>query len=133
MTTFNDREQAIEAHYATLELAVFIEHVAAAKLFGLRVAAYLGFTGDAATQFATGFAEKSIVERADMSAYGEAIEAVLQQDLEAARQVPAVAVPDANSLLPFVNRPWVEFVAGQMFLLFSPNRTEPSTAAQPSH
>jgi hypothetical protein len=132
MTTFNDREQAIEAHYAALELAVFTEHVAAAKLFGLRVAAYLGITDAAATDFATGFAEKSIVERADMSAYGEAIEAVLQQDLEAARQVPAVAVPDANPL-SFADRPWVEFVAGQMFLLFSPNRTEPGTAAQPSH
>jgi hypothetical protein len=132
MTTFNDREQAIEAHYAALELTVFTEHVAAAKLFGLRVAAYLGITDADAADFATGFAEKSIVERADMSAYGEAIEAVLQQDLEAARQVPAVVVPDANPL-PFVDRPWVEFVAGQMFLLFSPNRAEPNTAVQPSH
>jgi hypothetical protein len=133
MTTFNDRELAIEAHYAALKLAVFTEHVAAAKLFGLRVAAYLGITGDAAVHFATGFAEKSVVERADMSAYGEAIEAILQQDLEAVRQVTAIAVPAANPLLPFVDRPWVEFVAGQMFLLFSPNRTEPSAAVEATH
>jgi hypothetical protein len=133
MTTFNDREQAIEAHYAALELAVFTEHVAAAKLFGARVAAYLGMADGVATQFATGFAQKSVVERADMSAYAEAIEAVMQQDLEAARQVPAVTVPDANPLSPFVNQPWVEFVAGQMFLLFSPDRTEPHTAAGTPH
>jgi hypothetical protein len=133
MTTFNDREQAIEAHYAALELTAFREHSAAAKQFGLRVAAYLGITGDAAVHFATVFAEKSVVERADMSAFGEAIEAILREDLEAARQVPAVVAPNTTPLLPFVDRPWVEFVAGQMFLLFSPNRTEPNTAAQPSH
>jgi hypothetical protein len=133
MTTFNDREQAIEAHYAALELAVFTERVAAAKMLGARVAAYLGMADGVAAQFATGFAQKSVIERADMSAYAEAIEAVLQQDLKAARQVPAVVAPDANPLLPFVNQPWVEFVAGQMFLLFSPDRTEPNTAAQPSH
>jgi hypothetical protein len=133
MTTFYDRELAIEAHYAALELAAFREHSAAAKQFGLRVAAYLGITGDAAAHFAISFAEKSVVERADMNAFGEAIEAILRQDLEAARQVPAVVVPVTNPLMPFVDRPWVEFVAGQMFLLFSPNRTEPSTAARPSH
>jgi hypothetical protein len=133
MTTFNDRELAIEAHYAALELTAFREHSAAAKQFGLRVAAYLRITGDAAAHFATAFAEKSVVERADMSAFGEAIEAILRQDLEAARQVPAVVAQDTNPLLPFVDRPWVEFVAGQMLLLFSPNSTEPSRAAGTPH
>jgi hypothetical protein len=133
MTTFHDREQAIEAHYAALELAAFREHSAAAKQFGLRVAAYLRITGDAAVHFAIAFAEKSVVERADMSAFGEAIEAILREDLEAARQGPAVVAPNTNPLPPFVDRPWVEFVAGQMFLLFSPNRTESGTARETPH
>jgi hypothetical protein len=133
MTTFSDREHAIEAHYAALQLAVFREHFAAAKQFGFRVAAHLGISGDDAELFAIDFAEKSIVERADMRAYSEAIEAVLRQDLDVARQESAVAAPDTNPPLPLVNQPWVEFVAGQMFLLFSPNRTEPNTALGSPH
>ena len=34
MTTFSDREQALEAHYAALQLTIFREHFEAAKAVG---------------------------------------------------------------------------------------------------
>jgi hypothetical protein len=116
MTTLNDREHALEAQDAARQLAEFKEHFAAAKQFGFRIADHLDVRADDRERFALSFAERSVVERADVSEYAEAIEAVLAQDPKPAE--PQSDRPDFNSPTPYTNRPWVEFVAGQMLLLF---------------
>lgn len=127
MTTFNDRELALEAHYAAEQLAMFREQFAAAKQFGFRLAEHLKVDKADAELFAIKFAERSVVERADVSEYGDAIAALMQQDAEAAER--SAHAPDAESATPYANRPWVEFVAGQMLLLFGSTKVQaPATA-----
>jgi hypothetical protein len=123
MTTFTDREQALEAHYAAQLLEMFREQFEAAKRFGFRIAAYLGIEDETdAELFAIKFAERSVVERADMSEHAEAIAAIMQQDAEAAEH--RSRHPHKDSPIPYANRPWVEFVTGQMLLLFGSPRVE---------
>jgi hypothetical protein len=130
MTTFTDREQALEAHYAAQLLAMFREQFAAAKQFGFRIAAHIGVDEAEAELFAIKFAERSVVERADMSEYSDAVAALMQKDADAS------ARPDhteANAHTPYANRPWVEFVAGQMLLLFGSTRVEAPPATVGTH
>jgi pterin-4a-carbinolamine dehydratase len=122
MTTFTDREHALEAHYAAQLLAMFREQFAAAKQFGFRIAAHLGVDEAETELFAIKFAERSVVERADMSEYADAIAALMQMDAEAAER--AAHHPDTEPATPYANRPWVEFVAGQMLLLFGSAKAE---------
>jgi hypothetical protein len=117
MTTFNDREQAIEAHYAALELAVFREHFEAAKMVGWHIAERSGVTEPEAGRFAVDFAEKYVIERADMSAYDGMIAEILALET-GDTDIGHGTGPDLNSPTPYADRPWVEFVMGQMFLLF---------------
>ena len=129
MTTFNDREQALEAHYAAQLLAMFREQFAAAKQFGFRIADHLNVDEAEAELFAIKFAERSVVERADMSEYADAIAALMQKDADAA----ARAAHPENAATPYANRPWVEFVAGQMLLLFGSAKVEPPAAPAGTH
>lgn len=123
MTTFTDRELALEAHYAAQLLAMFREQFAAAKQFGFRIAAHLGVDEAEAELFAIKFAERSVVERGDVSEYADAIAALMQEDAEAAERL--AHAHDHESAMPYANRPWVEFVAGQMLLLFGSAKVEP--------
>ena len=131
MTTFTDREQALEAHYAAQLLAMFREQFAAAKQFGFRIAAHLDVDEAEAELFAIKFAERSVVERADMSEYADAIAVLMQKDAEAAAL--AAHHPHKESATPYANRPWVEFVAGQMLLLFGSAKMEAPTSAVGTH
>src|SRR5436305_8233116 len=101
MTTFNDRELAIEAHYAAELLAAFREQFASAKQFGFRLAEHLKVDEAEAELFAIKFAERSVVERADVSEYADAIGALMQKDAEAAAL--AAHHPD-ESATPYANR-----------------------------
>ncbi len=127
MTTFSDREHALEAHYAAQLLAAFREQFAAAKRFGFRLADHLGVDAAGAELFAIKFAERSVVERADVSEYADAIAALIQQDAEAAARAAHYA--EADPATPYANRPWVEFVAGQMLLLFGSREPAASASA----
>ena len=128
MTTFTDRELALEAHYAAQLLAAFREQFAAAKQFGFRLAAYLKVDEADAELFAIKFAERSVVERADVSEYADAIAALMQQDAEAAERLAHRTVKESPT--PYANRPWVEFVAGQMLLLFGTRETGTTAKAR---
>ncbi|HEX4505463.1 MAG TPA: ATPase inhibitor subunit zeta [Alphaproteobacteria bacterium] len=130
MTTLNDRELALEAHYAAQQLALFREHFAAAKQFGFRVADHLSVDQADRERFALSFAERSVVERADMSEYSAAIEALLEQDAKVAEH--SSDRPDFASPTPYTNRPWLEFVAGQMLLLFG-STGAPATETAHTH
>jgi hypothetical protein len=132
MTTFSDRELAIEAHYAALELTVFREHFDAARTVGQHIASRLGMTDTKAGRFAVEFAERYVVERADMSAYDGMIAEILALKTgEPERR--AGAGPDMNSPTPYADRPWVEFVMGQMLLLFGADGTGPAATAERPH
>jgi hypothetical protein len=131
MTTFNDRELALEAHYAAQLLEMFREQFEAAKQFGYRMAVYLRIDGADAELFAIKFAERSVVERADMSEYADVIAAIMQQDAEAAEhREHRSRHPHRDSPTPYANRPWVEFVTGQMLLLFGSPRVEPDVRTE---
>jgi hypothetical protein len=127
MTSFSDREQALEAHYAALQLAVFREHFDAAKTVGQHIASRRGMAEPHAGRFAVEFAEKYVVERADMSAYDDIIAEILTQETGMAGR-SASGGPDRNSPTPYADRPWVEFVMGQMLLLFGADRAGPGAA-----
>jgi hypothetical protein len=132
MTTFNDREQAIEAHYAALELTVFREHFDAARTVGQHIASRLGLTDTNAGRFAVKFAERYVVERADLSAYDGMIADILALQT-GDTEMPAGTGPDMNSPTPYSDRPWVEFVMGQMLLLFGADGTGPAAPAERPH
>jgi hypothetical protein len=132
MTTFTDREQALEAHYAALQLAVFREHFEAAKIVGRHIAARSGLTEPEAGRFAVEFAEKYVIDRADMSAYDEIIAEILTEETGAVRRI-AAGGPDMNAPTPYADRPWVEFVMGQMLLLFGADRAEAGAPAGVPH
>src|SRR3569833_2725424 len=99
MTTFNDRELALEAHYAAQLLATFREQFGAAKQFGFRLADYLKVDEAEAELFAIKFAERSVVERADVSEYADAIAALMQKDADAASL--AAHHPETQSATPY--------------------------------
>jgi hypothetical protein len=126
MTTFTDREQALEAQYAASLLAVFRENLAAAKLVGRHIAARSGMAEPNAERFAVEFAEKYVIERADMSAYDEMIAEILTQE-------PAAGGSKISPLTPYADRPWVEFVMGQMLLLFGADKAEPRPPVEVPH
>ncbi len=130
MTTLNDREHALEAQYAARLLAEFKEHFTAAKQFGFRIADHLDVREDDRERFALSFAERSVVERADMSEYAGAIEAVLAEDAKPVEH--RSDRPDFDSPTPYTARPWVEFVAGQMLLLFG-STGKPAGGTAPTH
>ena len=132
MTTFNDREQAIEAHYAAVELTVFREHFNAARTVGRHIAIRLGITDAKAERFAVEFAERYVVERADMSAYDSMIAEILALE-PGETETRAGAGPDTNAPTPSAERPWVEFVMGQMLLLFGAGDTGPAATTERPH
>ena len=124
MTTFTDREQALEAQYAASLLAIFRENLAAAKLVGRHIAARSGMAEPDAERFAVEFAEKYVIERADMSAYDEMIAEILTQE-------PAAGGAKMDPLTPYADRPWVEFVMGQMLLLFGADKAGAKGVSDP--
>ena len=130
MTTFSDREQALEAHYAALQLTIFREHFEAAKAVGQHIASRFEIID--AERFAVEFAEKYVIERADMSAYDDVIAEILKQETDSTGR-SSRGGRELNSPIPYANRPWVEFVMGQMLLLFSAEGREPSATTEASH
>ena len=72
-----------------------------------------------------------MVERADVSEYADAIAALMQKDAAAAAL--AAHPPETQSATPYANRPWVEFVAGQMLLLFGSAKVEAPPARVGTH
>src|SRR5271163_1427724 len=100
MTTFTDREQALEAHYAASLLTVFREHFAAAKLVGQHIASRSGMTGPDAERFAVDFAQKYVIERADMSASDDIVAEILTQEADRTER-SALGGPDMNSPTPY--------------------------------
>jgi hypothetical protein len=138
MTTFADREHAIEAHFASLELAAFRERSHRYRTLGLKLACALNLRGADAHEFAVDVGGRCIREASD-----DAIYRVLADALTA-RGVPLSAAdiyqlarpgsrPDADGLV--IDEPirtWIEFVASELLSLFGWNK-RPALSLAPPH
>ena len=67
-----------------------------------------------------------------MSAYDDVIAEILKQETDSTGR-SSRGGRELNSPIPYANRPWVEFVMGQMLLLFSAEGREPSATTEASH
>lgn len=132
MTTFADREHAIEAHFASLELAAFRERSRRCQTLGLKLAGALNLRGADAHEFALNVGERCIREASDETIYR------VLADVLTARGVPLSAADiyqlarptgrqdAARVVVDEPIRPWVEFVASELLSLFGWSR-------QPAH
>jgi len=126
VTSFIDRENAIEAHYAILELAAFQERLHAYKALGLRVATRLGLQGSEAQQFAVKFAEHIGVENDDVRA--RIIAELNRYDLhlspaELRDLILADGTAEHVQKVGPSHRSWVEYLISQLMMLFGADQT----------
>lgn len=124
MTTFADREHAIEAHHAILELARFQDRLHRYKALGLTVARRLGLRGQTAEFYAARLAERCVLEPNDQRlcmrlAIELAVQGVDLSPWDIGRIVAAGAEPAHPALTSDEpGRSWVAFVMGQLLMLF---------------
>jgi hypothetical protein len=128
MTTFADREHAIEAHFASLELAAFRERSHRHRILGLKLACALNLRGADAHEFAVAVGERCVREASDETIYR------ILADALTARGVPLSAADICQLARPADRqdaarvgidepiRTWVEFVAAELLSLFGWSR-----------
>jgi hypothetical protein len=126
VTSFTDRENAIEAHYAMLELAAFQERLHEYKALGLRVAARLGLQDSDAQQFALEFAEHIGIENDDVRA--RVIAELNRYDLhlspaELRDLILADDTADHTREAAPSRRSWIEYLITQLMMLFGADQT----------
>jgi hypothetical protein len=138
MTTFADREHAIEAHFASLELAAFRERSRRCQTLGLKLAGALNLRGADAHEFALAVGERCIRERSEAAIYR------ILADVLTARGVPLSAADidrlarptgrqDADG--PVIDEPtrtWIEFVTSELLSLFGWDM-RPALSPAPHH
>jgi hypothetical protein len=125
MTTFADREHAIEAHYAARELAAFRERSRRHRRLGYRLAALLNLHGKEARQFAVRLSQQCIGEPSDEKTYRRMASALGQFRLRLSdgdHRRTAIGggktVPDATAT-PQSKRSWIVFVTTELMALFT--------------
>ena len=141
MTTFTDRENAIEAHFAVLELARFRDRLRRYKQLGLIAARHLGLHGPNAEIYAVRMAERCIAEPDDERLCRRlAIEVgalgINLSPAEISRIVAAGPEPDQPIAVPEEpKRSWVGYVMAQLMMLFgvSPTTQEAADTAASQH
>ncbi len=142
MTTFADREQAIEAHYAALELAAFRARTHSYTRLGFRLAKLLHLHGAEARLFAFELSRRCADEPSDETIYRRMAEELALRGLDLSdaqlrNMALAVKVRGSNSEIAEAQESWPAYVTEQLFALFSPDRsrsgsvpdTEPLSAA----
>ncbi len=110
MTTFSDREKALEAHFASHQLALFGEQFARNRLLGLRLAVLAGLNDREADRFALAFADRCIRAPAEAKAYEQLADALTRQ------------APQPDAAIKYIDRvaseSWVAFVTTELMSLF---------------
>ncbi len=139
MTTFAEREHAIEAHFASLELAAFRERSRRCQTLGVKLAETLNLRDADAHEFALSVRERCIREGSDETIYR------VLADMLTARGVP-LSAKDIGRLahahaggwqdarFPVADEPirtWLEFVTSELLSLFGWNR-RPAVSLAPS-
>ena len=129
MTTFTDRENAMEAHYALLELAAFKERLHLYKKIGLRVAARLNMADSAAQEFSANFAERLGTQIGNDALWVRVSAELARQGIPLAdAEVRRLVLVDereaegSEAMTP-AQRSWMEFVVVQLIILFGADRT----------
>jgi hypothetical protein len=134
LTTFADRENAIEAHYAILELGRFHDRLHRYKGLGLMAAGHLGLHGPDAEAYAVKLAERCIAEPDDRRlsmrlAIELAAQGLYLSPNDIGRIVIAGAEPEHASLpSEEPRRSWVGFVMAQLMMLFGMSPTSREAA-----
>ena len=139
MTTFSDREQAIEAYYASLELTAFRERLRRSEALGLKLASIAGMTDSEAGRFAARFTEYCAAQPAQADIYGWLADALAEHGVavsadEVRRLALAAKRPDLALSRP---ESWLGFVVAELMSLFRgdtapeapPRHTAPETGA----
>jgi len=138
MTTFAEREHAIEAHFATLELAAFRERSRRCQTLGLKLAGALHLRGADAHEFAIGVGDRCIREASDEAIYRTMADVLTARGIAlSAADIHQLARPgnrlDAGG--PIIDEPirtWIEFVASELLSLFGWNK-RPALSLVPHH
>ncbi len=129
VTTFVDREHALEAHQAILDFLEFQNHLRALEESGLAVASRLGLEGASAKRFAHALAERFITDPKSGGGFAQWLAEMPVEPLspvftQGPLSDPLKAAASSQS--------WVEFVISQIFLLFSAAKLSPPEDAAPS-
>jgi len=133
MTTFADREHAIEAHYALLELTAFRDRLHRYKDLGLRLAVRLGLRGIEAERLALELALRFAAEPIDERLCSSLAAELPWPDFTSS-DIGHVAT--ADDMLEHVDsaltppRSWVEFVIAQLLMLFGMSPAELKAGAK---
>jgi len=138
MTTFAEREHAIEAHFATLELAAFRERSRRCQTLGLKLAGALHLRGADAHEFAIGVGDRCIREASDEAIYRIMADVLTARGVQlSAADIDQLARPISRRDTggPVIDEPirtWIEFVTSELLSLFGWNR-RPAVSPAPHH
>jgi hypothetical protein len=131
MTTFADREHALEAYYAAGELAAFRERSRRYRHLGIRLAGMSKLHGKEARQFILWLGQQCIEEPSDEAAYrrmaAELEHLGVKLSHEDIRQIAAGGKARWESHRTPAHEPsWIEFVTSELLALFAltPEETE---------
>jgi hypothetical protein len=139
MTTFADREHAIEAHYAARELAAFRERSRRHRRLGYRLAALLNLHGKEARQFAVRLSQQCIGEPSDEKTYRRMASELRRLGLEVSdgdvrRTAIGGGKTDPDSPTPPQSKlSWIGFVTTELLALFTVTPGPAGAAPQYSH
>jgi hypothetical protein len=130
MTTFADREHAIEAHYALIELAEFRDRLRRYTEAGLILAERQGLRDADATAFASALAQLCVSEPARGADLERLMVEIARQPVTALASAPRSTATDGTiSMTDYAHQSWGEFVFSQLFLLFEVPPAEPTYPA----
>ncbi|MDB5392839.1 MAG: hypothetical protein JWM91_345 [Rhodospirillales bacterium] len=138
MTTFADREHAIEAHYALLELVAFRERARRHKRLGIRLAARLNLHGADGRLFAVSLSERCADEPSDESLYRRmadelGLRGLTVSDADIRHLALSGGSPGRSAFVAPPVRPWVEFVTAELLSLFGDARQQPPSLPDQPH
>lgn len=129
MTTFHDREHAIEAHYALLELAMFNDQSHRRKELGVKLAKRLGMTPAEAESFAKNLAALYVLKTNDDRMYTHLSAQLAERGIHLsphhiAHMEPGDTVATLTEQAASESRQsFGEFVMAQLLLLFTTNQS----------
>jgi hypothetical protein len=139
MTTFADREHAIEAHYMTRELAAFRERSRRNRRLGFRLAALFNLHGKEAWRFGVQLSGQCINDPSEESTYRRMVHELARQGLRLSdghlRRI-AVAGGAAGPGVPAATnpeQPWIEFVTTELLALFTDKPAVSAPIPQRAH